>query len=337
MCSYINANLPTSSFSPYTPGTTTIIPGIQSASYLYTFGSSYVETTGAAQGEYLFPALQQDTYSSKFIFSQFNDLLIQYIPTGEPNPHVYKSFQLVIGGRALDYLKLIGFILNKRNVKLDTNGQFNNTSFPIKINCSYEVDIGGYTNPGTAAVYDVYYYTCSVTDPLAQQLVVDNINYFGGPQANIFGPYVPNMQLVQSLYFNLLEFNSEVRAPFNQLTKSNVIARIPVFAQYGEMIDYEVQNWVPAPNLNFKANVFTIRVTDSYGDPVDFQGVNWECVFVIQFATNVNNIPPQLTGTLPSTLPGNSNFTNKMETSGIKPSTSLLQSNAPGGLKRPRI
>jgi hypothetical protein len=244
---------------------------------------------------------------------------------------------MISAGSSLAYLKLLGFILNKRSVKVDTNGQFNNTSFPIQINCDYNLVVGGYTDPGTLVVYDVYTYTCSVNDPLAQQLVVDNFNYFGGPQANVFGPYVPNMQLVQSLYFNLLEFNSEVRAPFNGLTKSNVIARIPIFAQYGEMIDYEVQNWVPAPNINFKANVFTIRITDSYGDPVDFQGVNWECVFVIQFATNVNSVPPQLTGAFPSTLPGNSNYTDKMETSGIKPSTSLLHSMTPFSNKRLRM
>ena len=238
-------------------------------------------------GDYIYPAFDLDQFSTKFYLSQYAELLTNSqsganaIPSGQ-NRHVYTSFQWVIDEETLGFNQLIGYIMNtilpgERPLNNLVLSNFIKNQNKIIIDCSSTVDGSGN-----------WTYTLSSATGSPKQIIPfpnPTIGQFGYPAT-----YIADLQPIKSLYVRLKNYTTSVRAPFLTLSQSDVLAIVPVDAQYGEQINFVVQNWIPAYNDKLNLNQLNIDIVNERGQFVDFQGVNWDMTLIITFAANSNAV-----------------------------------------------
>jgi hypothetical protein len=298
------------------------VPFVDGSGNVLSFGSNVID---GVTGDYTYPAFDQDPYSYKYYLSQYNQLLQQTGVTINANPHIYQKWEWVFDAETLGFNQLIGYLPNKAIISLNSY-----VNPYIYVTNDGGIQSGSYTGIWNYQVH---------LPPGAPTLSILGVNDPSIPvptQAVYPALLLGDMQPIKSLYFRLEEYTSEIRAPWQTLSRSDVLAVIPVTGQYGELIDYEVQNYIPAFNHDFRSNSLTVYITDDSGQLVDFQGVNWNASIVISFATDETRIPVDQT-TRPPFGVANNAMLQKAQSSGIKPSSSLLSPLAPSMAPRKRL
>jgi hypothetical protein len=297
------------------------LPAVDANGYLLSFGSTELNPDGT----YVYPAFDLDQFSSKFYVSQYAKLLTDSQSGANaifgPNPHIYTSFKWVIDSYTMGLNQLIGYLMNSvlpgEGFKGAITPQlevFLASQNNVAIQCSYTTDgSGNYT-----------YSLSSASGSPTENIPFPNlsIGQFGYP-----AKFIGDMQPTKSLYIQLVDKTTSVRAPYLTLSESNVLAIVPVDVQYGEQISYVVQNLIPAYNSNFSLSTLGIVITNERGIEVDFQGCNWDMSIVITFALNETHTPIQDTAR-PDNNVANSTFMSSGAPSGMSMANGQLSKRA---------
>ena len=254
MLAFLNAQLPTFSDFPY-PDTV--------------YGLGGVPIPGPLPENVPVTKLEINT---KFIFSQFADILTQTFPGAVVvNEHVYRTFEIVNNAESYRLFVLLGL-----------SPLFDPSQFPSSFS-DYIIRVAK---------------SSQSYDPIPDETTV-TYNVIN----DIVAPFTFNFASPQCLYIYIESpVNSQFRSPFVNNNPSNLIARVPLTQSFGFQFLYIPQNIIYTQQKNLNITQLSLTVRDEYNEYVDFQNSPWFIELGIKFAMNENAIPVSGTDGVPLNL-----------------------------------
>jgi hypothetical protein len=220
------------------------IPQVDSAGNVLSFGSSTYVNNAFTQ-----PALSSPVLVNGFLLCQYPALLVQSATSKVTNSHEYVSFTFVVDSSTYGLMSMIGFVPHSTNPQITSGQQTTLLCTPV------------YTSSGCT-----YTFSYGNTNWVTTNSTVSTLTL----------PYIYNLIYTDTLYVELGNTGAQFRAPYGNLSTSNLLISVPILSSFQSLNYYEAKIFMPkfVPNLNLATLPVTIR--DQYGTLVDFRGNNWK-------------------------------------------------------------